>query len=312
MDTTTLKAQSHCVYSTHYHLVMATADLRKVLTRRVLDRFEALARERTEAWGGELLELRADPDYVHLHIELPPKVAVAEFTNALKTGTSRRLRSEFARLKGQKQLWSQSYCVIGGEQAPMDVIKAYLESQGRSEAPNAPARPVGRSALAAGQLSGLSEAATAFLGNHPAAARLAIAAGLEAAASQYEAGNGRSGAEAAEPVADAGGGEQDQLAERSSAERSSRARESERPGKQRDVVSVSQAAERFGVSKPTIYNWIHSGAITARKGSGRGLEIPVAQLAKQEKSALGRAGPKRAPRAGTGAARTPAVGSKRA
>jgi putative transposase len=242
METLNLKAQSHCVYRTHYHLVMATADLRKVLTRRVLERFEILARERTEAWGGELLELRAGTDYVHLHIELPPKVAVAEFTNALKTGTSRRMRSEFARLRSQKQLWAQSYCVIGGEQAPMDIIAEYLDSQGRT--------------------------------------------GAKATS------NGRtvSGGEAAKV---------------SSA--------------QRDLLSVSEAADRIGVSKPTIYNWINSGAIKARKGSGRGLEIPVEQLAKQEKasanaSAKAAAGPKRAPRAAgrasTGTASSAASGKR--
>jgi putative transposase len=224
--------------------------------------------------------LRADADYVHLHIELPPKVAVAEFTNALKTGTSRRLRSEFARLKGQKQLWAQSYCVIGGEQAPMDTIEAYLASQGRSEGATAEARPITRPGVPAGQLSGLSDAASTFLDEHPAAARVAIAAGLEAAASQYEKrrGSGRPRGAAAEkpPV-------------------------SESAPSSRDTVSVSEAAERFGVSKPTIYNWINSGAITARKGSGRGLEIPVAQLTKQSKPATrAAAGPKRAPRAGTG------------
>ncbi|MFU8816976.1 MAG: IS200/IS605 family transposase [Pseudomonadales bacterium] len=185
-----MKAQSHCVYSTHYHLVMATAERRKVLTRRVLERFETLARERTEAWGGELLEIRADTDYVHLHIELPPKVAVAEFTNALKTGTSRRLRSEFARLQSQKQLWSQSYCVIGGEQTPVEAIDQYLESQGHADSSRGRPLSPGRAPMPPGELDGLSEAASAFLGSHPEEARLAIAAGLEAAASQFENGSG--------------------------------------------------------------------------------------------------------------------------
>jgi len=268
----------------HYHLVMATADLRKVLTRRVLDRFEVLARERTEAWGGDLLELRADADYVHLHIELPPKVAVAEFTNALKTGTSRRLRSEFARLKDKKQLWAQSYCVIGGEQAPLETIEAYLASQGRSEGATAEVRPITRPGLPAEQLSGLSDAASAFLDEHPAAAQVAIAAGLEAAASQFEK---RKAAGRTRGVA---------------AEKPSAGESPERGRTAREVVSVSEAAERFGVSKPTIYNWINSGAITARKGSGRGLEIPVAQLEKQSKppaATRAAAGPRRAGRAVT-------------
>lgn len=292
METTTLKAQSHCVYSTHYHLVMATAQRRKVLTRRVLERFETLARERTEAWGGELLELRADLDHVHLHIELPPKVAVAEFTNALKTGTSRRLRSEFARLQGQKQLWSQSYCVIGGEGAPVEAIDEYLETQGRTDSSSARARPFGRRPLPRGELNGLSGAASEFLGSHPEEARRAITAGLEAAASRFDGGNGSGAKATSNAPAHTGNGRQSRGPKRTTGSRREGRASATADG---DVVTVSQAAQRCGVSKPTIYAWIQRGALVPRKGHGRSLEIPVEQLAEQSKGPA--AAPRRAPRA---------------
>ncbi len=100
-------------------------------------RFEALARERVEAWEGRLIEVGGEPDHVHLLFTLPPKHALADFVNALKTGTSRRLRSEFPREVGrfyrQPGLWSRSYCVISAGGAPLEVIRRYIEGQGRPE-----------------------------------------------------------------------------------------------------------------------------------------------------------------------------------
>ena len=86
----------HCVYSLNYHLVLVTKYRRKCLTAPMLAEFEVQAKERCAAWGGRLIEANGEPDHVHLLIELPPTAALAEFVNALKTGTSRRLRSMFA------------------------------------------------------------------------------------------------------------------------------------------------------------------------------------------------------------------------
>ena len=127
----------HCVYALHYHLVVVTKYRRRALTEAMLARFEALARERVEAWEGRPIEVGGEPDHVHLRFTLPPKHALADFVNALKTGTSRRLRSEFPREVGrfyrQPVLWSRSYCVISAGGAPPEVIRRYIEGQGRPE-----------------------------------------------------------------------------------------------------------------------------------------------------------------------------------
>jgi putative transposase len=77
------------------------------------------------------------PDHVHLLIELPPTVALADFVNALKTGTSRRLRSAFAgylsTIYSKPVLWSRSYCVLSCGGAPLSVIQQYIQQQDRPE-----------------------------------------------------------------------------------------------------------------------------------------------------------------------------------
>lgn len=132
-----LSSLNHCVFSLQYHLVIVTKYRRKCLTAPMLTDFDAQARERCEAWGGKLIESNGEPDHVHLLIELPPTVALADFVNALKTGTSRRLRSVFAghlsAIYSKPVLWSRSYCVLSCGGAPLSIVQRYIQQQDRPE-----------------------------------------------------------------------------------------------------------------------------------------------------------------------------------
>jgi len=70
-------------------------------------------------------------------LELPPTAALAEFVNALKTGTSRRLRSKFAHelagVYAKPVLWSRSYCVLSCGGAPLAIIRQYIQQQDRPD-----------------------------------------------------------------------------------------------------------------------------------------------------------------------------------
>jgi putative transposase len=133
MSMTTLKSQYHCVFNTKYHLVLVTKYRNPVINKAILARLSELAKERIEAWEGELFEINGEPDHVHLLLELPPKYAVADFVNALKTGTSRRIRKEFSDHVGKyywkPRFWSKSYCVVTCGGAPLSIIKQYIENQ---------------------------------------------------------------------------------------------------------------------------------------------------------------------------------------
>lgn len=104
-----------------------------VIDKAVLSRFIEIAKERLSTWEGELIEVNGESDHVHLLIKLPPKHAVSDFVNALKTSTSRLIRKEFAQaLKPyywKPVFWSKSYCVVSCGGAPLDVIKAYIVAQ---------------------------------------------------------------------------------------------------------------------------------------------------------------------------------------
>lgn len=82
----------------------------------MLAAFERLAAERCLTWVGRLIESNGEAEHVHMLIELPPTVVLAEFVNAQKTGASRRLRSgvreHLAAAYRTPVLWSRSYCAL--------------------------------------------------------------------------------------------------------------------------------------------------------------------------------------------------------
>lgn len=137
MTKVTLNTLHHCVYGLNYHLVLVTKYRKRCLTELMVASFEHQARERCDAWGGKLLEVNGEADHVHLLIELPPSIALADFVNALKTGTSRRLRNEFSeelkKAYSKPTLWSRSYCILSCGGAPLEIIKQYIQNQERPE-----------------------------------------------------------------------------------------------------------------------------------------------------------------------------------
>jgi len=133
MAKTTFKALNHCVYKIRYHLVMVTKYRNSVITEDILNRLRELTKNRIEEWGGELYEMNGEPDHVHILFDLPPNRAVADFVNALKTGTSRRIRNEYSQHVSSHYwkpvFWSRSYCVVTAGGAPLDTIKKYIQNQ---------------------------------------------------------------------------------------------------------------------------------------------------------------------------------------
>jgi putative transposase len=132
-----LQTLYHCVFSLQYHLVIVTKYRKKCLTKAMLDDLAMQAKERCEAWGGRLIECNGEVDHVHLLLELPPTAALADFVNALKTGTSRRLRNEYtahlAQFYDKPVLWNRSYCILSSGGAPLEIIKQYIQQQARPE-----------------------------------------------------------------------------------------------------------------------------------------------------------------------------------
>ena len=84
----------------------------------------------------EYKEIGMDKDHVHLHMEIPPKYAVSEVVNVMKSNTSRGLKKKFNFLKkvywGGKGIWSKGFFVstVGVDEK---TIRRYVKMQGKED-----------------------------------------------------------------------------------------------------------------------------------------------------------------------------------
>jgi len=114
---------------------MVTKYRKKALSDKILERLEDHFRRICKNAEGELIEFNGEQDHVHLLISLPPKIAPARHVNTLKTISSREIRREFSEhLKEyywKPVLWSRSYCVVTTGGVPIEIIRRYIENQGK-------------------------------------------------------------------------------------------------------------------------------------------------------------------------------------
>src|SRR5882672_3317690 len=108
------------------------------------------------------------------------------------------------------------------------------------------------------RLPALSAAAAAFVQQHPAQARLAVTAALEAAAAQFEALN-RNKAKMPEAM-------RPSMVELSTAIPLV------------GVIGVEEAAQRLGVTRATVYNWIEAKRLIGWRLTRQGTLIPQEQI----------------------------------
>lgn len=122
------------VFSEKYHVIWCPKYRSKVIGARVEARLKQIIAEVVAEFDGLVIEVETMPDHVHLLVEVPPKVAVAQLVKVLKGRSSRLLRWEFPHLARMKYLWSPSYFVstVGG--APLEVVRRYVENQKLADA----------------------------------------------------------------------------------------------------------------------------------------------------------------------------------
>jgi len=74
-----------------------------------------------------------DSDHVHVMFKAHPKSELSKFINAYKSASSRLLKKEYPSIRQKlwnDHFWSKSFCLITIGEAPLEVLKQYIESQG--------------------------------------------------------------------------------------------------------------------------------------------------------------------------------------
>ena len=111
-----------------YHIVFRPKNSAQVI---VVDKEEMLYRY---IWGfvenkkGVLYRIGGMPDHVHMLVQLPATIAVADFVRDLKTATNVYLKGNkdsFPKFDG----WAKSYCALSYSIREKDMVVNYIKSQ---------------------------------------------------------------------------------------------------------------------------------------------------------------------------------------
>ena len=128
------RRSSHTVYDLKYHVVWITKYRKPVLSGEVSERLRELIREICKSTDVEIVKGHISRDHVHLFISVPPHVSVSKLVQSLKGKTSRKLMSEYKRLSRVfwgRHIWARGYFVVSSGKVTEDVIKKYIEEQGK-------------------------------------------------------------------------------------------------------------------------------------------------------------------------------------
>jgi putative transposase len=123
---------SHTKHRLQYHLVWIPKYRRRVIQGKIAIRLKRLMYEACKMNGWWISEMSIQTDHVHLVVELPPHISVAEVVRIFKGGTSRVLRKEFPEM--EEFLWGESFWADGYfaetvGKVDEEVVKKYIRQQ---------------------------------------------------------------------------------------------------------------------------------------------------------------------------------------
>lgn len=82
----------------------------------------------------EVLNVECDKDHFHLLFTAKPSLDIPKYINTIKTITSREIRKNFPEVKTmlwKDTFWSRSYFIASTGQVTLDILKQYVENQGK-------------------------------------------------------------------------------------------------------------------------------------------------------------------------------------
>ena len=122
---------SHSKWNCKYHIVFAPKYRRQVVYGQLKADIGKILRTLCEQKKVNIIEAEACPDHIHMLVEIPPNISVAQFMGYLKGKSALIIFDRHANLKykfGNRHFWSEGYYVstVGLNEA---TIKKYIQDQ---------------------------------------------------------------------------------------------------------------------------------------------------------------------------------------
>ena len=129
-----LDNNNHSVFLLNYHLVLVVKYRRNVFSDQMSQYAKDIFVRICSTYNITLEEWKHDKDHVHIMFRAHPNTEISKFINAYKSASSRLIKKEFPEIRHKlwkEMFWSRSYCLLTTGGAPIEIIRKYIENQGR-------------------------------------------------------------------------------------------------------------------------------------------------------------------------------------
>ena len=129
-----LQSNNHSVFSLYYHLIMVVKYRRRVIDDTISVRLREIFENIAPKYSLQVEEWDHDIDHVHVMFTAQPKSELSKFINAYKSASSRLIKKEFPQIRQKlwkEYFWSQSFCLLTTGGVTIEVIRKYIQSQGK-------------------------------------------------------------------------------------------------------------------------------------------------------------------------------------
>ena len=122
---------SHSKWNCKYHIVFAPKYRRQVIYGKIKADIGKILRTLCEQKKVNIIEAEACPDLIHMLVEIPPNISVAQFMGYLKGKSALMIFDRHANLKykyGNRHFWCRGYYVdtVGKNKK---AIEEYIKNQ---------------------------------------------------------------------------------------------------------------------------------------------------------------------------------------
>ncbi len=129
-----LDSNNHSVFLLHYHLVLVVKYRREVINDDISDRLKEIFEKISPNYNITIEEWEHDKNHIHILFKAHPNSELSKFINAYKSASSRLIKKEFPQIKKKlwkEYFWSRSFCLLTTGGSPIEVIKKYIQNQGK-------------------------------------------------------------------------------------------------------------------------------------------------------------------------------------
>ena len=128
-------SNNHSVFMLQYHLILVTKYRKRVINDTISVRLREIFDYIASNYNISVEEWNHDEDHVHILFRAHPNSELSKFINAYKSASSRLIKKENPSLRKhlwKEMFWSRSFCLITTGGASADVIRRYIQTQGRN------------------------------------------------------------------------------------------------------------------------------------------------------------------------------------